>query len=198
MNVLSGCFSERKTLYLLQKTAYYHSMKRLLLLLTSLLFVVTTNAQNDSQTEKKVFANQGEQEKYWAEVFFKENYSAQSYPEFSGKISEIDFNTFKFDDQAIVLDNINRSLKPIFLKGLLYPQIIANDISFISSLEELKFLNTSPKVKRFKFWLFSKNVSNPSVYLLEITSEQATEKTDIKTFIENGKLTFLKKGWTII
>jgi len=173
-------------------------MKHVLLLVTSLLFVVTTNAQNDPQTEKKVFANQGEQEKYWAEVFFKDHYIAQSYPEFSGKITEIDFNTFKFDDKVIVLDNINRSLKPIFLKGLLYPQIIADDISFISSLEELKFLNTSPKVKRFKFWLFKKNVSNPTVYLLEITNEQATEKTDAKTFIENGKLTFLKKGWTII
>ncbi|MEO4005484.1 hypothetical protein [Flavobacterium sp. CAU 1735] len=173
-------------------------MKYVLFLLASLLFVVTTNAQNDPQTEKKVFANQGEQEKYRAEVFFKENYIVQSYPEFSGKITEIDFNTFKFDDQVIVLDNINRSLKPIFLKGLLYPQIIADDISFISSLEELKFLNISPKVKRFKLWLFKKNVSNPTVYLLEITNEQATEKTDIKTFIENGKLTFLKKGWTII
>lgn len=173
-------------------------MKYVLFLVTSLLFGVTTHAQNDSQTEKKVFTNQGEQEKYQAEVFFKDHYIAQSYPGFSGKITEIDFNTFKFDDQVIVLDNINRSLKPIFLKGLLYPQIIATDISFISSLEELKFLNTSPKVKRFKFWLFSKNVSNPTVYLLEITNEEAIVKTDIKTFIENGKLTFLKRGWTII
>lgn len=173
-------------------------MKRLQFLLASLLFVATTNAQNDSQTAKKVFKNQGEQEKYQAEAFFKDHYSAQIYPEFSGKITEIDFNTFKFDTEVIVLDNINRTLKPIFLKGLLYPQIIGTEISFISSLEELKFLNPSPKVKRFKFWLFSKNTSNPTVYLLEITNEQATEKTDLKTFIENGKLSFLKKGWTII
>ncbi len=173
-------------------------MKRPLFLLAALLFVVATNAQNDSQTEKKVFNNQGEQEKYRVEVFFKDHYSTQSYPEFNGKITEIDFNTYKFDSEVIVLDNINRTLKSIFLKGLLYPQIIATDISFISSLEELKFLNTSPKVKRFKFWLFRKNVNNPTVCLLEITNEQATEKTDMKTFIENGKLTFLKQGWTII
>ena len=175
-----------------------HFMKNLILIFTSLVFTISVNAQNVTQPEKRTFKNQGEQEDYWAENFFKEKYVSQSYFRFGENISEIDKNTFQYDNEILVLDNFNIKLKSIFTKGILYPQIIGNNISFISSFEELKFLKTSPKVKRFRFWLFSKKTANPTVYFLEITNEQATEETDIETFIANGKLTFLKSGWIII
>jgi len=171
-------------------------MRTLALIFTFLAVAVSVNGQ--TTTEKKTFRNQGEQEDYWAENFFKEKYVLQTYSRFSGNISEIDKNTFKYDDQILVLENIDVKLKSIFSKGILYPQIIGNNISFIGSFEELKFLKVSPKVKRFRFWLYTKKMMNPTVYLLEITNEQATEKTGIESFIENGKLTFLKSGWLIM
>ena len=175
-----------------------HFMRRLILLFTLLSFAISAKGQNNSQNEKRTFKNQGEQEDYWAENFFKEKYVAQNYSIFSGDISEIDKNTFKYDTQILVLDNINPKLKSVFTKGILYPQIIGNNASFISGFEELKFLNISPKIKRFRFYLHNKNVMNPTVYLLEITNEQATEKTEIESFIENGTLAFLKSGWIIM
>jgi len=75
-------------------------------------------------------------------------------------------------------------------------------IEKICCFEELTFLSDSPKVKRFQFWLFSKfgdvYMMNPNVYFFELTNEAANEETDLKSFIENAKLTFIRYAWTII
>ena len=39
---------------------------------------------------------------------------------------------------------------------------------------------------------------NPEVYFIELINENATEKTELNTFINGAKLTFVQKGWLII
>jgi hypothetical protein len=173
-------------------------MRTIVLIFTFFAFSVSGIAQNNIQAEKRTFKNQGEQENYWAENFFKEKYISQNYPRFNGKVCEIDKNTFKYDTEILVIDNLDLKWKSIFLKGILYPQIIGTNISFIGNFEELEFLRVSPKIRRFRFWLYTKMMMNPTVYLLEITNDHATEETGIEFFIENGKLTFLKSGWLIL
>jgi hypothetical protein len=66
------------------------------------------------------------------------------------------------------------------------------------SIEELKFLEISPRVKRFRFWLRLNGIANPFVYLFELTNENATKQTDIENFIKGASLTFFKQGWIVI
>jgi hypothetical protein len=75
---------------------------------------------------------------------------------------------------------------------------LANDTITISNIEELYSLNPSFKVKRFKFWVFHKWHSNPSIYLIELTNNYANSETGLLDFIIGAKLTFIKKGWLII
>jgi len=81
-------------------------------------------------------------------------------------------------------------------KDLHFPQKI--DSLRIFNFEEIKFLEKSPKIKRFKFWMFTKGLLNPTTYFLELTNKRATDATDILTFISGAKLTFFKEGWIII
>jgi hypothetical protein len=68
----------------------------------------------------------------------------------------------------------------------------------ITDFEELKFLETTPKQRRFRFWLFTQGFGNPTVYFIELTNKQATVKTSITEFIKGAELTFCKEGWLII
>jgi hypothetical protein len=76
--------------------------------------------------------------------------------------------------------------------------LFKHDTISISNIEELKSLNPSIKVKRFKFWVFHNWLANPSVYFIELTNDDATSETDLLNFIEGAKLTFIKNGWLII
>jgi len=116
---------------------------------------------------------------------------------------------------------------PIFLEGFFYPQLIIgnkenskilsidelnkmtseeqvfynmskNALLNISNLEELRFLKTSPKIKRFRFWSFRPGFANPQVYYFELTNEAANEKTSFENFIKNSNLTFIKSGHIVI
>lgn len=72
------------------------------------------------------------------------------------------------------------------------------DSLIISNLEELKFLNTMPKQRKFRFWLSRKGFANPTVYFFELTNENATSETGMSSFINGSKLTFFELGWIII
>lgn len=183
---------------------------------------VTKPVASDSTRE---FKNQGEQENYWAEQFFKNNYSKQLFNKYKGEVV-IKSNSFQYADQTLEVVNIPKELKSIFSTGLFYPSILTGnnrtalkskeelgkltpeqkvfyemsrtDSFSISNLEELSSLSKSPTQKRFRFWLHRKGLHNPLVCFLELTNQSAADKTDIETFIEGAELTFYKEGWIII
>ena len=72
----------------------------------------------------------------------------------------------------------------------------------IRGLEELTFLSDAPTVKRFELWVFigvnNQFIMNPEVYYFELTNETANKETDLKSFIENAKLTFIHYGGVVI
>jgi hypothetical protein len=76
--------------------------------------------------------------------------------------------------------------------------LFRNDSLRITDFEEVPFLNKSPTIRRFRFWLFTKGFMNPTVYFIELTNENATSKTDIRSFIKDSNLTFFINGWIII
>lgn len=180
-----------------------------------------------ANAQKKEFKNQGEQENYWAEQLFEQKYSKQTFEKFNGKITIIDKTNIVFNNKTLEFWDIKPELIQIFIEGIFYPQILIDneeniiiksedelklltqnerifynfkriDKLRISNFEELPFLSKSRKVKRFRFWKYSFGSINPQVYFIELTNENANEKTDINLFIKEAKLTFVKDGWIVI
>ncbi|MGK0307483.1 MAG: hypothetical protein ACI8RP_000435 [Urechidicola sp.] len=183
--------------------------------------------QTEKSTElKPPFKNQGEQEDYWTQELFKKEYKKLSYETYHNEIIEKEGIEFIYDNKSFNIYEVNETLKLIFKKGIIYPQLISGfttekrksekeldslsatqkyfyemsrgDNLTITNLEELNFLSDSPKIKRFRFWLGRPKSANPQVYIFELTNETADKNTELKDFIENSKLTFLKEGWLII
>lgn len=193
----------------------------------SLFMALSLNAQNSTVIEAKDFKNQGEAEVYNSKKLFEEEYTKQTFEKFKGVISIESKSTIKFDDKTLLIWAFEPALLKIFTDGIFYPQLILgyeenlpvktkkeldslskqkqltyfltrNDTLNISDFEELKFLSKSPKVKRFRFWVFHSGFMNPQVYFIELTNNKATKRTDIEAFISNAELTFLKAAWIII
>lgn len=151
--------------------------------------------------ENPYFINQGEVEDYNAYKIFKENYKVQRFQRFEGNVKNMT-DSIAYNESVMVL-NCNDNLKAIFKNGLLYPEILCSDTLFggirrVTNIKELKLLNPSRKVKRFSLWLFRKRMHNPSVYLFELTNDEAKNDMSIEEFIDGAQLTFFSYGWLII
>jgi hypothetical protein len=207
---------------------------KLFIIIILLTFSIGCKSQNkpkkveakNQQELKPPFSNQGEQEDYWTQELFKNEYLKQTFKTYSDEIKEKEKTELIFDNKSFHIYGVNDTLRVIFQKGILYPQLISGyttdqrksekeldsltvaqkyfyeltrgDNLTITNLEELKYLSNSPKIRRFRFWLSRPNSANPQVYLFELTNETADENTELKEFIDNCKLTFLKQGWIII
>jgi hypothetical protein len=141
------------------------------------------------------FATTGDQEKHWAEKLFKKEYKKQRHETFKGKVVKLDETTFQFDDIKLEVVNTPSDYLLIFEKGIFSPW--TNGLT-ISDLEELSSLSTSPTIKRFRFSLITNGFSNPTAYFIELTNKKATKATDVRSFIEGSRMTFLKQGWVMI
>lgn len=187
----------------------------------SLLCHSQTNYENQCVAERGEKGTQGKQEDKWARKLLKKEYSKKEYNSFSGKIKIIDDETILYDSNVLTIYNTCKYLKPIFQKGIIYPDILTgsvpvqkglltdqelSSIVFLSSsdslqitdFEELKFIKISQKTKIFRFWLYTKGVINPTVCFLTLYNNSANSKTDIETFINGSRLTFFTRGWIII
>lgn len=172
----------------------------LIVLLSILLNPFDSRAQSDTFVVRTNFANQGEQEDYWAEKFFYEKYKTEKHQKFSGEIREYNKTTFGFDSTIVLLLNDHNKLASLFKTGLLHPQLFSNtqDTVKIDALEELQFLKLPPTKKRFRLWYFGAWQANPNVYLFELANEYATSQTSLEVFLQHASLTFIKKGWRIL
>jgi len=144
------------------------------------------------------FNNQGEQEDYWAQELFKKEYQKQTHKKYTGKIEMLNDNKFQFENIVLEIYNYDLKNQSIFINGLFYPELISNSDFSISDLEELKFLSKSPKVKRYRMWVYFPEMANPQVYFFELSNDKATDKTNLTDFIKKSKLTFIKDGWVIM
>ena len=149
----------------------------------------------------KGFKNQGEQENDWTESFWEKNYSKQNFDKYDS-IIVISGDTVKYSDKYFLVWTADK-FKTIFSSGIFYPTIITGSRKrdyrlTISNFEELTVPNHSPTQKRFRFWLHRNSLLNPTVCFIELTNQNATDKTNIKTFIKGASLTFYKEGWIII
>ncbi|MBD1364326.1 hypothetical protein IDJ77_10945 [Mucilaginibacter sp. ZT4R22] len=68
----------------------------------------------------------------------------------------------------------------------------------ILHFEELQYPELAPTRKRFKMMVFYHLSANSTIYFLELTNNNATDKTNTLEFIKGASLTFFKQGWVQI
>ncbi len=182
----------------------WHKRTMKLFLLTLLTLVIFSCSQQLQPTTElqPPFANQGEQENYWAQEFFKKEYEKSEYPAYEGTII-VTSHRILFGDQYIEYSARNSDLGLIFKKGLIHPNLFGLDNLQIGDLEELTLLSNDPSIRRFRLTHFDRTVldtklANPQVYLFELENENVEGEETLAEFIENAKLTFLKAGWVMI
>src|SRR5438105_2291848 len=181
---------------------YTHTFSTMILTLGFLSLQAQVNEPKGMSADtKREFKNQGEQEDYWAEQFFKNQYLKQIFTKYDGEII-VNGEGFLFLDQTLVVTNTPKELRNIVAKGIFYPSVITGQINTkikskeqldtlsveqkafynltrtdsltISNLEELTFLNKQHTQKRFRFWLYRKGILNSTVCFLELKNKDAT------------------------
>ena len=78
--------------------------------------------KNDTFVVRTPFANQGEQEDYWAEKLFHEKYKKGNYKRFVGDIKVTDKDHIRFGNK-ILRGYFSPELKSIFTQGIFYFRI---------------------------------------------------------------------------
>jgi hypothetical protein len=167
------------------------------ILILFLLFKMPLFAQDKGDSTETIteFKNQGEQENYWATQLFKKEYKEHYFLVFKDRIL-ISGDAFVFTGDSLFVNNSSAEMKAVFSNGLLYPALIGGNR--ITDIEELKFVEKSEKRRRFRFLLYQKWLSNPTVCFFELTNMNATQATDLSEFIRGATLTFFKRGWIMI
>jgi len=181
-------------------------------LVTSLSHLGKSQSVEAGNQHKPKLNSRAEQEDYRAEQLFQNEYAKKQFAKFKGTV-KINGDTLNYFDETIVVKNTDTQWTAIFTRGLLYPglitahvkpggkveQVLDTPANFtVSNFEELPFLNKNKKQKRFRFWLFINGFCNPVVCFIELSNENADNKTDSKTFIKGAKLTFFKNAWPVI
>ena len=199
-----------------------------LILVLGILSFANIYSQSDNlqaPCEERYFSNQGEQEDCWAAEFFKKEPTESYYLRFDGEINVENQNTINFGNKYLTYWDSENSLEKIFTNGIFYPQMLigydkvlklppndsltlgekllaklkdGSDTLKISNFEELKFLRTSPLIRKFRFWVYHSGTMNPQVYFIKLRNDKATTDTNIEDFIYGARLTFLKGAWIII
>jgi uncharacterized protein YktA (UPF0223 family) len=155
------------------------------------------------------YAQKEKEEEKQIRKFFLENYKKNSYKVFQGKIEQ-NQDTIVFDNnKRIILLPPNNYLNILLINGIFNPEVIfGKDIEeedkishrevTISNFEEINFFRKNPKVKRFKFLLWSEEEMNPIVCFVEFINKQAHRRTNTEIFLRGSKFSFFATAWVQI
>lgn len=187
-----------------------------------LFFSTLSFSQTDSAKKRITrgdITTQGDQEKYWGQEIFDNNYEQQHFGVYKGEITCLSDNIFRYDNNIIAGDFTEAEFRIVFERGIIYPSIFTgysdgrvlekaivpdslketllykltrDDSMRVVILNELDFLNPSVKVRRYTLYLWRPGRANPSMYVMELTNESATNVTNLKGFLKEAKLSFLK------
>ncbi|WP_434035709.1 hypothetical protein [Formosa sp. 4Alg 33] len=187
-----------------------------------LILILSVGCSSKTKTEKAIteqvselkppFKNQGEQEGFWAQEFFKDEYEKQNHIKFNGEIKIVNeyksldehgnfitnANEISFGNRVVEINLNDNKLRSIFENGILYPDLISEKYFKIWDLEELSFLNKSPKIKRFRIFVNMPERIYTQIILLELKNESADNQTSMSEFVENSELTFIKEAWLMM
>jgi hypothetical protein len=135
-----------------------------------------------------------------AREIYNKSYSKKQYDRYAGQIVKAG-EMIRYGQGAVILPDSNNFLNAIFTKGILYPELVHGirfDLLNISDVTEIRSPHNNKQYKWFTFWLYRPGMANPTSYYFELENKQATEQTDMRTFIEGSRLTFFSFGTIIL
>jgi hypothetical protein len=156
-----------------------------LLLASALSVSVHLSAQSDTLPEEHAIEN-----------VFRDHYKPQSYPLFEGPIIRVPPGTYRFDSFTMRMDSIPAGMIGLLSRGLLYPGLLSpifgsTDTLSIGNIIELKDLSSSQQQRRFSCWVSNNRMTNPTLYVFEVTNQHGAQNVDMAIFIRDARLTFL-------
>lgn len=160
------------------------------------------------------------------DFFESDKYQPREYQKFEEAVefNEKDFS-FKFGKKVVQLSPENSNLKYFFLSGAFNPDLIfgkgttvfdkeeydsmneiqklffnmgRNDSISICCFHSFEKINPDPTVRRYSFWLFRKEMTNPTEYYIEFFNPKATRETSTEEFGKDAVMTFFVERGTII
>lgn len=169
-------------------------MKKIFLIIFILSYITFSYAQ---ETE-------GEATKKRIKRIFDKEYKQEKFNLYSGNISSklsSDQLIVSYDSMMISMSKKSFKYKDIFEKGLLYPNLLGGSKKYplsICCIEELTYVKSSPKYRRYSIWVFMNGLMNPNLFIFELKNENANKNESTEDFIKDAHMTFFKYGWTII
>jgi hypothetical protein len=135
----------------------------------------------------------------------RENSKNIVFPKINGLVN-IKSDTIQYEYSLVLLRHSSPETFMIFKKGILFPALILgastdrkgkfqmSAIPFIgklsiSSFHELTITGQPPATKTFSFLLWQQNLTNPMLYILQLTNDKASSTTDGIEFIDGSRLT---------
>jgi hypothetical protein len=155
---------------------------------------------NERVLEESEFATAGSQDEYWARKLFQDQYHYTEYAKFTSPIriqSSNGLHRLSYDRDTLVAE-LPAPFLSLLTEGTLYPRVAGYYFQHVVNFHELPHATNSPQRRRFVFWSFEPMMLNPTVYIFEVKNSQATENTELDTFLKGAVLTFIHEGWVVI
>jgi hypothetical protein len=169
-----------------------------LLLAGALSVSLHLSAQSDTLPKGQIpaFATEGEREAHELQQLFHDHYKPQSYPLFDGAIIMVAQGAYRFGSFTMRMDSLPGGMFGLLSRGLVYPGLLgpilgSTDTLSIGNIVELKGLSSSLQQRRFSCVVSNQRMTNPILYVFELTNQHGTADMDIAIFIRDARLTFL-------
>ncbi|HEX7844863.1 MAG TPA: hypothetical protein VF476_03620 [Chitinophagaceae bacterium] len=141
-------------------------------------------------------------------------HSKKGFEKYKGNIEVLGDSVIKYDNAILRLGIQIRPYRIIFEKGIFYPSVLDGDSSggswekahsdslkigvlnfhkrTIGVFEEITPTSTPFTTKRFRLWVFTEGLHNPSEYIMDLTNYSATESTGLKAFFSTATITYIR------
>jgi hypothetical protein len=131
--------------------------------------------------------------------FFQTNYHEMDFEKYEGLL-EFEFGTndtiIKLDSLEIAFSSENSDYLELFKNRLIPSDVLYTDTLkkvSVCCFEQFEYLKTKKTARRFKLWKYDGRFVNPTAFYFELTNNNSDKETDLKTFIEGAKLTFMSR-----
>ena len=131
--------------------------------------------------------------------FFKQNYHEMHLDKYEGRLDfELNSNhtLIKLDSIEIEFNSDNSIYLELFKNRLIPSNILYTDTLKrvrVCCFEYFDYLKTPETKRRFKLLKYDERFVNPTSYYFELTNKKSNKETELITFIEGARLTYISR-----
>ncbi|MBF9238517.1 hypothetical protein I2I05_14015 [Hymenobacter sp. BT683] len=148
------------------------------------------------------FATQGPLEAKWAQTTFQKHYEYKPAVRFQGTVQARvarQEQVFRYGADTLSAFDVDDRFLSLFADGILYPTVHPEYyLNRVSTLKELAEATKSPKHRLFTMYVWNRLTVNPTLYVFELTNDQARLETNLTSFLQGAVLTFIHEVGGVI